>query len=280
MRGRRVLLALAALLGAPACESELEPAAPSPPPVADPFGGGLCAACVEAACQPEVAACASDPECATFWSCVRACPVLESGNVDPACVAACPAADDSGAARLVGDLESCRNQGLGATCSLCGAESRIDGQVCGPSDEEYVCFRCEDEKCCDVEAECNADAECKAYIACLKSCSSCQDACVAAHPAGVAKSTPVLACTVKHCHSFAPECDLSRVDDCARCAYLDCIDTWVRLNLDPFGYRLAECFRLAASAEERDACIARYPTAELLLRDYAECVAERCVEAC
>lgn len=206
-----------------------------------PFGTSACGTCVASACQTERTACLSDPGCASFASCVDACPVAAGGNADAACVAGCPAPSSSAGVSAMTALEACRISGAGAQCAGCGGAdagsdaTSADNPILAPQGCTQTgkagCYGCIVDNCCKLKAECLGDPDCDALSNCVAACSgwACESACFSAHEGSVAKYSRYYGCASIFCPGSDQDCKTAPnptiecvvVNDC-RQQYADC----------------------------------------------------------
>lgn len=284
-------------LVAPGCGSDATMPATSS---ASSTGGGdcgfacsECGQCVQEACATEIDKCNGDPECATYATCVFACPVAADGNADPACVAACPTGASSEAKKAAAALLACRGEGAGADCQACGVQENAPptnpylNQQCGGSTETNPCFICEDMNCCETYEACKAEPDCAAFKQCLVECpvtgdsldSMCVYQCGQQHPAGVAQAAPLWSCMYYHCAFEQDMCAESSRDACEHCIYEgSCGDLRAYLTSTVDGFLLDLCILTCPldDAACDSQCLDTYPSANDAWFNYAQCILAAC----
>jgi len=253
------------------------------------YGDGACGACVKDACAGEIEACAGDPGCAQYLTCLYACPVDAAGDADAACAAGCTVPDSSTAEAARAAVEDCRGFGRGATqCPACGAPENTHpllNQECAPSSDPNACFACEDEHCCETYAACEAGAECDALVECIRACpdagfDACKTQCEADHPAGVAGYGARIGCLLVFC-ADADACGNVPLDGCSKCINAKCADEFIACWANPECYLLSEC-SVPCGADEAciEACGAAHPDGAQAFGDYALCGTQACSAEC
>jgi hypothetical protein len=246
-------------------------------------------ACFEEKCASEINTCKADPECPAFLSCLEACPADATGAADPACVAACPKGMGSQSMMAATAVDACRTDGAGAGCLACTAAqpeytSPVLNQVCpNPSMETYVCFVCEDEKCCDSYVKCKDNPECQALLkTCIPGCAagdtSCEKNCAAQHPDGADDLGSLLACMRVRCFAEQEMCDRCLRSPVEVCFYDTCGDTYATFLAGKDGYALTACI-LACPLDDvvcDQMCYDAYPEAFARYEDFVECAGTNC----
>lgn len=225
---------IAAVL-APACGDDADPAASTSTTGGGAAGGGgtptfaesPCGSCLAMECATFDATCRSEPACAAYLDCVGACPTTLSGELDPACEAACPAPSGAAAADALANWSTCAS-GL-AGCVACGhtpaQPNPFAGQVCSDSTDPDACYACWKENCCETGAQCfDVNPECEDLYSCTTSCAvgspdgnACYAECFALHPDGVQDFLTDFACTAVEC----VPCDGAE-DVCGACVQEHC----------------------------------------------------------
>lgn len=272
---------MAVVLLGQGCNDAPAPAPPAPdPPPADPFSDSDCAACVTVVCSQEVDACAAEPECGPYLSCVFDCPTSEMGDVDAACESACDLGKGSVYHEVREALVACRVLGAGSACSACRDVSWIVDQQCDDSSETDACARCEEERCCQTMGEAKANPEAEAFIQCMLGCfdangDHCEEACAALHPDGVAAFVRRLACAMVRC---LDECEATW--PCQVCTGDRCAIEYVALVGDPVGYLLNGCIAACDDSSCAEACMATHPTAVPMLDALVACTEAKCPDVC
>lgn len=206
------------------------------------WGTSACGTCVASSCSSERTTCMSEPTCATYLSCLDACPADASGNLDSTCVSACPAPADSAAAKAKDAFEACRQFGPGASCAGCGASDAgsgnpFEGQVCAPSTDPNPCHQCYDEHCCDADQGCYGSAECMKYVDCIGPCGgapACLAQCAIDFRDGAEEFLWSITCDTVYC----PNCPSP--DPCAECEVTKCQSTYIACTAD------VDCFLFKA----------------------------------
>jgi hypothetical protein len=145
-------------------------------------GTTRCASCVSAHCCPESAACAANPACAPFATCVGAC----AG--DPTCRAQCwldftPGKSKEGPALSACLVAQCENA-CGLTCGGVANPTSYGGV---PPDAAAACQNCIVANGCDQARQCGASADCESLRLCAGICFTpdCLQACHGSDDAGV-----------------------------------------------------------------------------------------------
>jgi hypothetical protein len=140
-----------------------------------PYGTDTCASCVNANCCTESYACAADPVCLAYQSCLGGC------NGDAACRQRCALSDPPGTGSNVSVLSACLAGSCATACSLtCGA---FAGFPIAP-DAGDSCQSCiaATNACSQIQA-CATSANCDALNRCYATCSTvdCRDECESLH---------------------------------------------------------------------------------------------------
>jgi hypothetical protein len=256
------------------------------PSTAPTFGTTDCRACQADACASQEASCSSEPACANYLECLDACPATEAGGVDEACAAACARPEETSVKLLAQAVDSCRERGGGASCE-CGVVNTAPDvllQECLPSEDPNLCYKCEQEKCCETHAECKADAECNAMMACVKACpggsfSQCVVDCAADHPDGAELGQRRITCLSILC-SEGDECGEGELDPCVRCVDESCTEAVVACSLSLACQKVSAC---AIDCEDSDcyaACDEVDPEGASLYHDWVGCGASSCPSEC
>ena len=293
------LLALAIVLAA-ACGNRVEPPGqarggssgeagsedPGTPGAGARFGGSDCRACQAEACATPEADCASEPSCAAFLDCVDDCPVADDGGVERDCAADCDAPARASLAILARAVTTCREQGHGFSCECGDKPITIDllKQECAESAETNLCYKCEDERCCDTYSECKADAECDAYIKCLQACTldsfgDCETECGDQHPTGWEKGLRRTTCVFARCPD-GDECGNGPLDPCVRCSNDRCLAEYTACHTDIACTRVDACAAKCQTPECYDACYALDAPGAELFQSYIGCAVARCASEC
>lgn len=297
MKAREPMLVVlcAGLLIAAACSSSSENA--PPPPVdagtdtaAATWTSSPCGTCLAPKCEATRQACDAEPSCAKHALCTDACGTDARGGVDPACLAACPLADNAVGTRARVAYDDCitsTTKGCDA-CPKPSAPAALDvfKQTCQPSAETNACAKCEDEKCCDTYKACVDEPECqKGLQQCLKNCSSiqpdCEHECYAKFPKGVLPWAKRSLCYTVQC---TKEC-VGEPDPCFQCIALGaCKEPNARCDSDLGCYLIQECVQYTCPAVT-DACIRECktkgsPASGALYDALLACGIVSCVDVC
>lgn len=274
-----VLAAIVAALSAVACPSEVE--GPGP----DTGGGGGaeplswresdCGQCVEEACASAITNCEGEPECANYVECLRACPVVEGQDAEPACEASCTMPMEAAAEGARKALQNCRTMGPGVECEACGRMSEshpLLSQACVASTAVDTCERCEEERCCETRC----DADCQDYVTCMQGCQgllTCEESCQTTFSEGAKKTGSWLGCQTALC----PVCGGLVPGMCFQCALDNCPNTFAACFDDSSCFLRFLCGRNCDSASCYDACDERYREADALFSAFLFCVGESCL---
>jgi hypothetical protein len=214
------------------------------------FADSECATCLKDVCAVSYDACAGEPGCAAFLSCLDDCPESEAGLPVASCEAECAKPDGSAAATLLSDYLACRDVGPGhRECESC-----TGGEV--PC---YACAR----KACEQELNaCYDDPACLAYQQCTLDCEDanpppnnvlCLDACgQAADPATVLLARTSELCTLPPCVS---EC-LAEPSPCVECIVAQCWTEHSNCQVVPECARLDACVADCFYAQDQSSCVA------------------------
>jgi hypothetical protein len=253
------------------------------------YGTSAAGVCFAEKCASEINTCKADPECPAFLSCLDACPVDATGDADPACVALCPTGMGSQSMMAAAAVDDCRTNGAGAVCLACTSPqpeytSPVLNQTCpDPSMETNVCFKCEDEKCCDTYVACKNNPECDALVKnCLALCAagdlSCEKDCVAQHPAGADDLGARFACMRVRCFAEQLMCDRCLREPAEVCLYDTCGDAYAAYLSGPNGYAHEACIHACPVDDMAcdQVCHADYPDAYMRFGALADCFATQC----
>ncbi len=193
--------------------------------------GGECGACLTASCCNEATACADDPECSAFESCLAAC-----AAGDDACRAQCSVRHPIGLSTAAAELQACLVSHCMARCDLsCGSMAALFT----PPDAAGACVSCvRASSACGTALACQQSVDCVELDECLVSGSPGLDrtqACSTQHEAGAALFGPFL---VQFSGSCATPCasgnDWACVGNVTPATALSS-QTAVRLDLGIFG---------------------------------------------
>jgi hypothetical protein len=242
-----------------ACSTSGDDAAPraadpfdAGPYVAGPYASSACRACLATACAAPLARCAAEPSCAARVTCLDRCGLGPEGDVDPACAAACPAPAGAVATDALDALDRCHTAGEGTSCAACGltpvdagAPLPILAQRCTapPEDAGGTCL---DRHCCETTKACTSKADCVALFDCLGGClgpsyaaiGACYHACEVAHPSGLEKGAPLLACATYFCSREL----VAGAKDCVSCLFDRCPKEWFDCHASPACDQLHWCY--------------------------------------
>lgn len=255
------------------------------------WGDGACGACVRDACSTQVDGCLADPECPAYLECLDACPVTETGDVDPSCQSACPRGNGTESLRAAAAIDACRDPGPGADCEACGVRDRTGvpdlpelHQTCPASGDPNACFVCQDESCCDTIAACSAEPDCLAYKECIRTDTGDNPLydCGLAHPQGLELFAPGYVCAEYHCAIETPGCTKAERDACFTCLYDVCGKEWAALTRFPEGFLLGWCIGACDVGDTAcdDACYDLYPGARDEALQLGECLLAGCTGEC
>jgi hypothetical protein len=295
------LVALAAACGASeTASSPYDPDATVDRATISVHADSECGKCVTMQCAGERRGCAAEPACATYLACADACPSAPSGDIDPACEAACARPTDPAGLAALDAFTACRTRGAGTSCTTCGPASvryrspilqqdcklpavvpSTPVTVCPPSTEAIVlaCRRCQYEKCCDTRTACDNSATCLELRSCTAPCAVKNRDCYAKYDdsiLGVVGEN--LACVRVLC---TEECSGGAVNPCATCVYGKCGDENVALYGSAKGLLLDDCeLDCSADAGCLEKCLDATPTLKQARADYRLCVAKNCLEVC
>lgn len=250
-----------------------------------------CGTCATGKCATVRQTCDVEPSCAAHAKCVDACGAAPSGEIDAACIAACPRGDNEVATRSRAAYDSCLQTTGPRACNECpkpppdptGLED-ILGQQCGGSTETNACYKCEDLNCCKTYEVCANDPDCKNGVqACAKACGKddkCIGECYAKFPKGVAPYARKLACMSVRC---VTECG-GTIDRCLECAVMkECRDTNTRCAADAGCFLIRQCLTETCPTITDaclDACRAKQPASAGLYDAWFSCLAVSCIDVC
>jgi hypothetical protein len=267
--------------------------------VATGYATSACGTCVAQACATSISACNSDPDCASYLSCLDACGVGGDGNVDPTCAAACPTGNSTSGMRAEEDLTDCRADGAGAACAACGVDggggNPIVDQTCTPMTDTTECATCEDDHCCQTYANCHANPDCHAMQTCLVDClsgvaddagaphggapdgGSCETICGDAHPQGLVDWAPRDACLLLNCTVMCENAPMPPLSACDACEFQSCANEYANFDGTPDGYLLGACIAACPTGSPcENACFIQYPTAMAAAYALFGCTAQNC----
>ena len=249
------------------------------------YASSDCGQCVAQACTNEETACAGDPQCAKYLSCLQGCSLDATGNADPSCEGSCPAPSSVGS--LKDDLTRCRSTGPGAACSACGTIVDAGGdasdflhQSCAPTSAANPCAKCKQEHCCQTVDVCIKDPDCTALTLCMASCNTanCRNDCLSAHPTGAQKYAPNQACFGIQC-SGPTAC--KNAGACLTCVVTQCRTAYANCVGDATCFMLFECFASCNGIVPcANACYAKYPSATSTFDTFVTCQSNLCVNSC
>jgi hypothetical protein len=263
------------------------------------FGSSACAACQEQACAPQVAQCTDDPGCARYLACVLACDVGADGNVDPMCVATCPAAGGTATRQAIGSVSACFGTGAGSLCDSCGGDggtgySVIHEGCMQVTSTTQPCYALEQSECCNTLMACLNSPGCVAITQCFSTCPpddilpdagadggfpSCKEACIARNPGARAIYVPFDICFNLDCSTQAA-CG-GAPDPCLACLAARCTQAAIDQETAPGGYGLYDCITNCGADEKcESACEAQYPDAVRAVLGFLGCQENYCANVC
>jgi hypothetical protein len=268
---------------------------------ANAFGASPCGTCLQQACASQIAQCTDDPGCARYMTCLFACAVGADGNADPTCVSGCSAAGSSSSAtsEAIGALSACFDTGPGALCVACGGDGGTGyavthqncSQVTLPSNP---CYALEESKCCQTLDACAASTACQGLVQCFGACPSsdilpdagsdagfpsCNEACIAQYPGGLATFVPFDICFNFECFPM-PACG-GTPDNCIACLAANCTQATIDMEVAPGGFGVYNCIiDCGADSACQSACKTQYPAAVKALEAYLACQENVCGIAC
>jgi hypothetical protein len=147
------------------------------------YGTSRCASCVSAGCCHESSACAANPACAPYASCVGKC------VGDPACRAQCAIDSPPGNSGEGPALSACLAAQCESACGLtCGGIINGASYSAVPPDAAAACQTCiVGNGVCEASHACGASPDCEAYLFCNGRCQTedCKQECGSSHDAGV-----------------------------------------------------------------------------------------------
>jgi hypothetical protein len=120
-----------------------------------PYGTNVCASCVNTSCCTESTACAADPVCSAYESCLGTC------NGDPKCRSQCTIDNPVGVAADVSALSACLATNCETACGLtCGGVADLISEP----DAAVSCEQClKGSQCAQAEA-CASSEPCVAFV--------------------------------------------------------------------------------------------------------------------
>jgi hypothetical protein len=263
------------------------------------FGSSACAACQQQACAPQVARCADDPGCARYLSCVLGCGVGADGNVDPLCVAGCPATGGTATRQAIGIVSTCFGTGAGSFCASCGGDAGTGYSVVHEGCMQVTsttqpCYALEQSECCNTLATCLQNAACVSITNCFLTCPpddrlpdagadagfpSCKEACIAQSPGGLYDFVPLDVCFNFECYTQAT-CG-GGPDPCLACLAARCTQAVIDQERAPGGYGLYDCITGCGPSETcQTACEAQYPDAVTAVLGSLACQENYCANVC
>lgn len=250
------------------------------------FGASECRACLAETCAGSEMACNGEPACASYLTCLDACPVDEQGALDAECARACRLPQDAEVEALALHVSDCRDRGYGAGCGCSSARTLppLLQQVCPASTSENACHACEDERCCETKQACLADDDCTAFLACLDQCSlsssaACNVDCGDLYPEGYELFVTRNACVSFRCGAPS-ECGNDEPDPCVQCWYERCWDELLACDMSSACQRMSSCSVACGAGECRDSCDVSDPAAAALRDAFLSCATARCVSEC
>jgi hypothetical protein len=162
--------------------------------------GDFCAKAAAADC-PKQSSCQTDCEsnsdqvpskCTSAWTAVLDCAASSSGSFT--------GCDSKGKPKL----EGCDDETAAFLKCLQGGSTKPDAGPqggCGLTTGVAACDTCVDTNCCSQASACSNDTECLAILDCVANCndSTCDTACMNAHPTGKTKEQSLVTCVSSHC---------------------------------------------------------------------------------
>jgi hypothetical protein len=263
------------------------------------FGSSACAACQEQSCAPQVAQCTDDPGCANYLACVLACNVGADGNVDPLCVAGCPATGGTSTRQAIGSVSACFGTGAGSLCASCGGDGGMGYSVIHEGCMQVTsttqpCIALEQSECCNTFSACESNPACVAIGNCASGCPSsdilpdagadggfpsCKEACMALHPEARAIYVRLDVCFNFECYTQAA-CG-GAPDPCVACLAARCTQAVLDEETTPGGYGLYDCIAGCGPNEKcESACEAQYPGAVRAVLGSLACQENYCANVC
>ncbi|MBK7583825.1 MAG: hypothetical protein IPI67_26985 [Myxococcales bacterium] len=262
------------------------------------FSGSACAKCERSACDADVKACESDPECAAYLACEGKCPVGTAGDVDPTCQAACKSPASSTGQGKLDTLSACRYAGAGSGCTECGRSPDAGDaggaagatgctmpgtitQTCAPVTGGTACTDCQSSKCCDSVSAVFDGGPATDLKDCWLGCTSpqCENDCYDQFPNGVQAFGEYQACNALNCSAKGAcksptPCAQCQYDSCG-CEYATCVT-----NVDCF--RIFHCFSTCAKDDVACglACRQKFVAGDKLYERLGVCVTQHCVQSC
>jgi hypothetical protein len=262
------------------------------------FASSACGQCVTTACATDISACNTAPDCASYLSCLDACPVGADGNVEATCASGCPQATSSSGQQAESQLTACQ---ASAACPACGGSADAGGEGgilhenCAPDhDAANSCNQCIHEQCCDVRLACLNDANCLAFLNCEADCLdgdpddaapvgappdggpySCDEWCGAKTNPSLDKWAQLEACSLVLC-AGPSQCGGS--DTCTTCVNQSCAAEYVALAGTPDGYLFDDCIGQCANGDTacQTACQNAYPSINAQYSSFISCTTQHC----
>jgi hypothetical protein len=295
------IVALAAACGATDSDSApYDPDAAVDRVATSVHAASACGQCVAEQCKGERRGCAAEPACAAYLTCADACPSAASGDIDPACEAACSRPSEPAGAAAFDAFTLCRTRGAGASCRACGPRSSryrdpILQQVCtspappltapitfcGTLTEAVAldCRRCQYERCCETRGACDDSPKCVELRACVTDCSSINRECFAKYDDAVVGLLGAhRVCTRVWCSA---RCITKPLDACHECIHEQCGDETVALYGSGQGVLLDDCeFDCKGDAGCSARCLSDHPSLTSARASYDLCIVKRCLESC
>jgi len=258
------------------------------------YTGTACDDCDRSACNSERAACAGVATCASYLTCLGACPLDANSDADGACEAAC--AEGSGSAELEA-FRTCRTEGAGTTCADCPREGSGGAgggtplctspgfltQECGPDNTADACYHCMYENCCDsADAVFIEPGPTQDLANCWLDCGDpiCEEGCYATYPDGIAEFAAWQACLNVACAEPEGPCAVS--DPCNECAFVECECEYASCLGSPDCFLGYICFSECDPDDVECAsdCVDAVPANEPGLTQYFNCTLQRCGSQC
>lgn len=259
------------------------------------YGSSACAGCVDGVCGNERSACALDPTCASWLSCLADCPLAASGNVDTTCSSACPPPSTSEGEALRQPYAACVATAASG-CVACGvsdagSDAPTDSGACVPVTDECPvyesddqCIKCMRESCCDwYDKVGKSSGEGYALTACISNCDlsdhACYDACIAANPDGIPAWGGFTGCYQATCD---PPYGCADDTECGRCMYRECGCEYQECLADTPCFLAFRCMQTCNITDPNcvSDCIAAHPGAETGTDKLSTCIGNHCLPSC
>jgi len=166
----------------------------------------------------------------------------------------------------------------GGDAALPPWDGSVLAQQCPQMQDTTPCYTCEDDFCCDTEAACLNDPECEAFTRCLRNCDmgiaddagvhdsgvpassgGCDLYCYSAHPEGLSKLAPRIACLTQYCTT---QCTGSPPNACGACINTNCAQQQAAASDTVDGYLCDSCQANCVTGDATclNGCVAQYPS--------------------